>query len=83
MHDWIHIQRYGHRSNNYFYFYFLKDIKNFYRLERKLMVEERMCMPIAAFLGSIGGFINEYLRIKGNFKPFTFEKVDDPFTEEI
>ena len=40
-----------------------QDIKNFYRLERKLMVEERICMPIAGLFGAIGGVINEFLRI--------------------
>jgi len=43
------------------------------------MIEEHYCMPIAGFLGFIGGLINEYLRIRGNFTYFKFEEVNDPF----
>lgn len=48
------------------------------------MFEEKLCMPIVALLGLIGGSLNEFLRLKGDkFMPFTFEAVKDPFTEEI
>ena len=47
------------------------------------MKEEHMCMPIAALFGFIGGGLNEFLRILGNFGNFQFESVNDPFTEEI
>lgn len=41
-------------------------------------------MPIVGLLGLFGGFINEYLRLKGDkYMPYTFEAVKDPFTEEI
>ena len=62
----------------------IEDIKNYHRLERKLLLEEQICTPIACLIGLIAGFINEYLRLKGSlYMPYTFEHVIDPFTEEI
>jgi hypothetical protein len=41
-------------------------------------------MPFIITFGWIGGGINEYLRLRGNyFAPYTFEVVHDPFEEEI
>jgi hypothetical protein len=34
-------------------------------------------------LGLCGGMINEFLRIRGDFSPFTFQKLEDPFNDEI
>ena len=51
----------------------LEDIRNFYKLERKLIAEEKICIPLAILLGFFGGIINEYLRIYDNLTPFTFE----------
>ena len=53
------------------------------KLDIKLIKEEFYCIPIAGLLGFFGGTINEYLRMKGDFLPFTFVKLDDPFNEEI
>ena len=62
----------------------IEDIKNYHKLERKLLLEEQICTPIACLIGLIAGFINEYLRLKGSlYMPYTFENVIDPFTEEI
>ncbi|CAK64797.1 unnamed protein product (macronuclear) [Paramecium tetraurelia] len=62
----------------------IEDIRNFNKLESRLIFEEKLCMPIVGFLGLIGGVANEYLRIRGDkFMPYTFEQVKDPFTEEI
>jgi hypothetical protein len=36
-------------------------------------------MPIAILLGFLGGTINEFIRIIGNFASFKFERVIDPF----
>jgi hypothetical protein len=47
------------------------------------MVEERICMPVSGMLGFIGGLANEFLRIQNRYAGLTFEKIDDPFTEEI
>lgn len=63
---------------------YIQDIRNFNKLESKLIYEEKLCMPIVGLLGLFGGFINEYLRLKGDkYMPYTFEAVKDPFTEEI
>ena len=43
-------------------------------LELKLIVDEYYCLPIAGFLGFIGGIVNEYLRMKGDFFMFELDK---------
>lgn len=35
-----------------------------WEFQGKLLIEEKICMPIAGLLGFFGGFINEYLRIR-------------------
>ncbi len=42
------------------------------KLDIKLLEEEYFCIPIAGFLGLIGGFMNEYFRMRGDYLPFTF-----------
>lgn len=54
----------------------IKDIRNFNKLESRLIFEEKLCMPIVGLLGLIGGVTNEYLRLKGDkYMPFTFKPV--------
>ena len=47
----------------------VEDAKRF-EFQAKLLHEEFICLPIAAFLGFLGGVVNEYLRIK----VYLFEK---------
>lgn len=56
------LQRDGHRSRGEMQ-EIVKDIRGFYRLERKLMLEERICMPVAGMVGAVGGVVNEFLRV--------------------
>ncbi len=51
----------------------LMDIEDYYmtKLEIKLIQEEYYCIPIAAILGFLCGVLNEFLRVKGTYTPFT------------
>lgn len=51
----------------------LMDIEDYYmtKLEIKLIQEEYYCIPIAAILGFAAGVLNEFLRVKGSYIPFT------------
>lgn len=61
----------------------LEDKRGF-KLDLYLIKEEFYCMPIAGTLGFLGGIINELFRIKSEYNPFTFSRVDqDPFSSEI
>ncbi|EGR33204.1 hypothetical protein IMG5_059470, partial [Ichthyophthirius multifiliis] len=53
------------------------------QLDIQLIQDEYYCIPIASFLGFIGGFVNELLRIKGDYIPIIFSKNEDPFNDEI
>ncbi|CAD8212431.1 unnamed protein product [Paramecium pentaurelia] len=49
-----------------------------------IMFEELLLVPFIIVLGCIGGVFNEYLRLKGShLQSYTFEPINDPFTDEI
>ncbi|EAR95916.2 membrane protein, putative (macronuclear) [Tetrahymena thermophila SB210] len=53
------------------------------KLDSQLIQDEYYCIPIASILGFVGGFINELLRIRGDYLPIIFTRQEDPFNEEI
>lgn len=59
----------------------VEDSKKF-ELQPNLIHEEYACLPFAGILGFLGGFGNEYLRMRG-IQHIDFKPVKDPFNEEI
>ncbi|CAD8108157.1 unnamed protein product [Paramecium primaurelia] len=62
----------------------IEDVENKTISFQLILFEELLLIPFILVLGSIGGFFNEYLRIKGShLQSYTFEPIQDPFTDEI
>ncbi|CAD8128189.1 unnamed protein product [Paramecium sonneborni] len=62
----------------------IEDVENKNISFRLVLFEEILLIPFILVLGSIGGFFNEYLRLKGShLQSYTFEPINDPFTDEI
>ncbi|KAL4475454.1 hypothetical protein ABPG72_022089 [Tetrahymena utriculariae] len=53
------------------------------KLDSQLIQDEYYCIPIASTLGFVGGFMNELLRIRGDYLPIIFTRQEDPFNQEI
>ncbi|CAD8211932.1 unnamed protein product [Paramecium octaurelia] len=62
----------------------IEDVENKTVSVGLILFEELLLIPFIVVLGSVGGFLNEYLRIKGShLQSYTFEPIQDPFTDEI